>query len=379
MYPEAPSGGVNPATDGVDLALLLELGGLTRSHPLVDVVWALAFVVGGFIAAVLVHGGMRWLGQRARESRFRFDGVLVRVLSRPLAILVALFGILRGVQQVGGLSAWLSRWQGVEEALLVLAGTWVVAGLVKQLVEVYGEPRVASTETDFDDRLLGIVDLAATLVIWVVGILLALHTLGIVITPVLASMGVLGLAVALAVRTILSNFFGGLVVTADPTLQTGHRVEVDGWMGDVVDIGRYKTTIRTRENLLVSLPNDQLMRETVVNHNLPASRTRIEMSVSVAYGTDIETVEAILFEIAEGIDGVVEDPVPEANVVALGDHGIEIKVLAWQEGPRGRRETRDALYRQALERFAEEGIEIPYPHLDVALRDERADEDGSAA
>lgn len=327
-------------------------------------------IVAGSLLGVSIHRAMRMAGRAAKESRYRFDGVLVRVLSRPLAIVVVLAGMVLGLREIEATSALLARWPGVEAALLVVAATWIVAGLVRETVEVYGRPRVESTDTDFDDRLLGLVDLTASIIVWTVGFLLTLSVLGIEITPLLAGMGVAGLAVALALRTILGNFFGGLVVTADRTVQPGHRVRVGEWVGDVQAIGRYKTTIRTRENLLVSLPNDQLVRETVVNYNLPESRTRVQMDVMVAYGTDLERAERILEEVVEGVDGVVEDPPVEVNVVELGDSGVVIEVLAWQRRPRGRRATRDEVYRQALARFAEEGIEVPYPHLDVGFRDE---------
>lgn len=334
--------------------------------------WALALflVTAGVLAGLAIHHLMHVAGRLAEESRFRFDGVLVRVLSRPLAIVVVLVGLVLGLRQVEGLAAWLARWPGVETALLVIAATWIVAGLFREVVEVYGRPKVEATETDFDDRLLGMADLGATIVVWIVGFLVTLSVLGIEITPLLASMGVAGLAVALALRTILGNFFGGLVITADHTVHPGHRVRVGDWVGDVVDIGRYKTTLRTRENLLVSIPNDRLMSETVVNYNLPESRTRVEMAFGVAYGTDLEQASAILRDVVQGVDGIVEDPPPDVNVVGLGESAVTIEVLAWQTVPRGRRDTRDEVYREALDRFAEAGIEVPYPHVDVGFRNE---------
>lgn len=342
---------------------------LLEALPVGGWVLGLLLIAVGFVVAATIHRGLHLAGQAAARSRFRFDGVLIRVLSRPLAILVALTGLVLGLRQIGATAALLARWPGAESALLVVAVTWIAAGLVREIVEVYGQPKVQATDTDFDDRLLGLADLTATLVVWVVGLLLALSVLGIEITPLLAGMGVAGLAVALALRTILGNFFGGLIVTADRTVQPGDRVRVGEWVGDVQDIGRYKTTLRTRENLLVSLPNDQLMRETLVNYNLPGSRTRVDMEVAVAYGTDIERAEAILLEIVQDADGIVEDPPPEVNVNRLGESGVIIEVLGWQQRPRGRRSTRDEVYRKALSRFAEEGIEVPYPQLDVGFRD----------
>ncbi len=341
---------------------------MVETGTLLNVSLSLGIVVLGFVAALVVHHGMRVLGEMARRSRFRFDGVVVKVLSRPLAILVALTGIVAGLRQLEGAALWLDRWPGVEPALLVVAGTWVLAGLVREVVEVYGRPFVESTESDFDDRLLGIVDLAAILVIWIVGLLLALSVLGIQITPFLASLGVAGLAVALAVRTILSNFFGGLVLTADRTIQPGHRVRVTDWVGDVVDIGRYKTTIRTRDNLLVSLPNDVLMSETVVNYNLPNSLRRVEMHVGVAYGSDLEEASNIILSILDDVPSVTQDPEPEVNVVELADSAVVLEVLAWQDRPTGARRTRDRVFRESLKRFADAGIEVPFPQVDVWMR-----------
>lgn len=346
------------------------LQGLLDALPVAGWPLGLAVVAAGVVVAVAIHHVMQWAGRLAAGSRFRFDGVLVRVLSRPLAIVVVLVSVVLGLRQVEGTADWLARWPGVEAGLLVVAATWVVAGLVREVVEVYGRPKVQATETDFDDRLLGLADLAATLVVWTVGLLLTLSVLGIRITPLLASMGVAGLAVALALRTILGNFFGGLVVTADRTVQPGHRVRVGKWVGDVEAIGRYKTTLRTRDNLLVSIPNDELVSETVVNFNLPESRTRVEMEVGVAYGTDIDRAEAVLRDVVQDVDAVVEDPPPEVTVKELGESAVVLRVLAWQGRPGGRRSTRDEVYRAALERFGEEGIEVPYPQVDVGFRDD---------
>lgn len=359
-----------PPARGSVAPLQAGLGGLLEAAPVSGPALAAAVAALSVAAGLAVYRTTRFLGKVTAESRFRFDGVLVRVVSRPLALVVVLAGFVLALRQVPSVEAWLARWPTLEGALLVVAGTWIVAGLVRETVEVYGRPRVRSTETDFDDRLLGMADMAATLVVWVVGFLLTLTVLGIEITPLLASMGVAGLAVALALRTILGNFFGGLVITADRTVQPGHRVQVGDWVGDVEDIGRYKTTLRTRDNLLVSLPNDQLVSETVVNFNLPESRTRVPMEVGVAYGTDLERAESVLREVARGVEAVVDDPPPQVNVVELGDSAVVLQLVAWQMRPEGRRSTRDAVYRRALERFGEEGIEVPYPHLDVGFRDE---------
>jgi MscS family membrane protein len=253
-------------------------------------------------------------------------------------------------------------------AVVILVGAWVLGNFARKLIEVYLQPYAQSTETDFDERILYLLDLTLAYVIYALGIMAALHTVGVEITGLVASLGILGLAAALAAKTVLSNFFGGMILTVDRYIQPGHRVKIGDWIGDVEEITLYKTTLRTRDNLLVSIPNDVLMNQTTVNYNLPESLTRIELTIGVDYGADLDGATEILLDIASGLDTVSDRKSPEVNVVSLADSVVELEMLVWQNQPTGARHTRDAIYRAALERFEDAGIEIPYPHRDVTVR-----------
>lgn len=334
---------------------------------------SLAIVAAGGLSAYLLYYLFRWLGAKADQGRYRIDGLVLRVLGPPTSVLVMLFSVSYALYRLPAVRQQFSRWEGAQRAVLVITGTWVLASLVKNLVREYGLPLAHRTDTDIDERIVRILDLTAVYVIWVVGLIIALRELGIQVTAFLASAGIVGLAVALAAKTILSNVLAGLTLTADRNFRVGDRIEVGDYIGDVLEINLHKSVIRTLDNEIVLIPNDVLGKEVIVNHMLPEQKTRLETQIGIAYGADLERATSILQSIVQDIDRVRPEPEPEVNVAALGDNAVSLQVLVWIDGPRGKRAVRDQVYRRALARFEDAGIEIPFPQRVVQFPDEPAE------
>jgi MscS family membrane protein len=330
---------------------------------------SLAIVATGIFSGVLLYHLFHWMSRKADRGRFRIDGVLLRIIGPPLSVLVALFSVNYALYRVPQIRAQFGEWEGAQRAVFILTGTWILASLVKNLIREYGLPLAARTDTDLDERIVRLMDLTAVYVIWIAGLLVALRELGIQVTAFLASMGIVGLAVALAAKTVLSNVLAGVTLTADPNFRVGDRIEVGNYVGDVLSINLHKTVLRTRNNEIVMIPNDVLGREVIVNHMLPEQKTRIDLEIGVAYDADLSKATNILHDIIAERERVLPTPSPEVNVKTLGDNAVALQVLLWIDGPRGKRSVRDAVYRQALSRFAEAGIEIPFPQRVVQLRE----------
>lgn len=335
---------------------------------------SLGLVAGGITGAFLLYRFFRWLATLADRSRYQIDGLVLRIVGRPLSVLVGLASVNYALYRIPEVQALFDRGTGVQNAILILTGTWIVASLVKAIVREYGLPLAERTDTDVDERVVALLDLTAVYLIWTGGILIAFREVGIEVTAFIASLGIVGLAVALAARTVLSNVLAGVTLTADRHFRVGDRIEVGDHIGDVLEINLHKTVIRTRDNEIVLIPNDVLGKEVIINHMLPEQVTRIEMTIGVAYDSDVDQATAILHEILRSSDRIHSDPGPEVNVAALGDNAIVLQILAWIDRPRGKRTVRDAVYRKTLARFAEAGIEIPFPQrtLHVAPSSQRA-------
>lgn len=343
---------------------------------------SLGLVAAGFTGAFLLYRLFRWLATLADRSRFQIDGLVLRIIGRPISVLVALGSVNYALFRIPEVQAQFGAWSGAQNALLVITGTWILASLVKAIVREYGLPMAQRTDTDVDERVIRLLDLTAVYLIWTGGILIAFREIGIEITAFIASLGIVGLAVALAARTVLSNVLAGVTLTADRNFRVGDRIQVGDYIGDVLEINLHKTVIRTRDNEIVLIPNDVLGKEVIINHMLPEQTTRIEMTIGIAYDADLDQATAILQEILHDSDRIHDDPPPEVNVAALGDNAIVLQILVWIDRPRGKRSVRNAVYRKALARFAEAGITIPFPqrtlHLAPSAQNVSLLSDGSA-
>jgi MscS family membrane protein len=341
------------------------MNGVSTYH----IVVSLVIVAVGIIGSYLLYYLFQWVSRKADRGRYQIDGILLRIFGPPVSVLVALVSVNYALYRIPEVREQFSQWDGAQRALFILTGTWILASLVKNLIREYGLPFAERTDTDVDERIIRLLDLTAVYVIWVAGILISLRELGIQVTAFLASMGIAGLAVALAAKTVLSNVLAGVTLTADPNFRVGDRIEVGEHIGDVLSINLHKTVIRTRENEIVMIPNDVLGREVIVNHMLPEQRIRVELEIGVAYGTDLERASELLRAVIQESDRILSEPAPEVNVASLGDNAILLQVLVWINAPRGKRRVRDAVYRRALTRFAEANIEIPFPQRVVQLTD----------
>ncbi len=327
-----------------------------------DVLISLAILGSGICIAWLVFHGLRKVAKILQNSRFQLNDLVPRTLAAPAAVCISLLSLHYALFRIDEIRQAFDKWDGLREASIVLTATWIGASLIKNLLSNYILPYAQKTETDVDERIVRVLDLVAVYLIWTGGILISLRSVGIEITAFLASMGIIGLAVALAAKTVLSNVLAGVTLTADPNIELGNRVEVLGFRGDVERINIHKTVVRTRDNLLVSIPNDVLAKEVVVNWDLPNTRTRVELPIGVGYDTDLDHATDVIMEALQDVSHrFADDREPEVVLDAFGDDALILNILVWLDKPRRVYRVRDVVYRRVLERFREEEIDIPFP------------------
>lgn len=215
----------------------------------------------------------------------------------------------------------------------------------------------------------------------ILGLLVACQTIGLEITPILTALGVGGLAVALALQDTLSNLFAGIHILVSRHVRPGNFVRLDtGDEGHVIDIGWRNTTVRSLGNNLIIVPNSKLASAVVTNFSLPEKLLMARIDVGVAYGSDLERVEAVALEVA---NWVLAEPVrgdeakPFVRFTAFGDSAITLGIWIPVEAPGGQQLATHACIKALHARFQAEGIEIPYPIRTVRI--ERGDAPAEAA
>jgi len=339
-----------------------------------DILIAAGIILIGIIAAYIVAQVFKWLRKRADLTESRFDDILVLSIGKPIIagiLFLSFFLAMRYVAVPEGY-AWIVDGKYLN-AVYILLGAWVVSIFVENFIKLYGQWLSAKTESDLDDKIIDILEVTVRYIIWFVAILIVLSYLGIDITPLIAAGGVFGLAVALAGQDLISNFFGGAIILIDKPFSIGDRIKIDGYLGDVESVGPRSTRIKTLDYQLLTIPNSKIANSVVTNYAMPDVKLKVKIPVSVAYGSDVHRVKEILLEIsrdaATSTPYILTDPAPGVYFLEFGASSLDYMMVIWAKRFNMSWEIKDHINFEIERRFTEEGIEIPFPQMDVHMRE----------
>ncbi len=188
------------------------------------------------------------------------------------------------------------------------------------------------------------------------------------VTPLLASAGILGIILGIAAQDSLGNFFSGISLYLDKTYKLGDMINLEsGERGTVIDMSIRSTTILTRDNIAITVPNSELNSTQVINESSPVRRRRIRLDVGVAYGSNLQQVKEALIETAEEEKLILETPSPAVRFQEFGDSAIIAQLQAHIEHPALRGRAKHFLIEGIDERFREDQIKIPFPQREVTF------------
>jgi small-conductance mechanosensitive channel len=348
-------------------------GGMTDS----SILGAVIILAVSFLFAKLVNIFVaRVVLRLARKTKFQFDDAILKALHRPIWISIVLIGALAAI-------SWIKPdkpFDFILTALLktVLLTVWTIAlnVIIHRIAEDWiNHWRAAGRQGTEIIRLGGNV---ARVLVFVGAVFLLLSIWHINITPLLASAGIAGIAIALAAKETLSNFFGGISVFLDQPFRTGDYIILDsGERGEVVDIGLRSTRILTRDDVQISIPNSIIANTKVINESAPAPRFRVRAKIGVAYGSDVDQVEEVLLSVAQNNALVVSQPEPRVRFRSFGDSSLDFELLCWAQKPRDKGILIHELNKEIYKKLDQAGITIPFPQRDVHVYSQAAKIEGS--
>ncbi|RLG32108.1 hypothetical protein DRN98_05780 [Methanosarcinales archaeon] len=295
------------------------------------------------------------------NTKTKLDDLVIETIKKPIYLIILLVGTYFALSYIK--FPWLFQFEILLKIVAVIIGTWVLIILFKRLIKDYGHELTKKTETRVDDVVVPVVERIGGIVIAIIGILIILDILEIEITPMLAGMGIAGLAVALAAQETLSNMFSGVYLLVDHPVKIGERIILDsGELCEVKDIGLRSTKLyNVVEHTMIFIPNEVLAKSKIVNISAPDIRLKVRFPIGVAYGTDVRKVRKILFEIAEEAPDVLNDPEPIVVFRKFGDSSLNLLLILWIGDIKKKFDVIDYVNQRIDDRFKEEGIEIPFP------------------
>ena len=200
-----------------------------------------------------------------------------------------------------------------------------------------------------------------------VGFLLALWVIGFKFSSLTIVLGALGVGIGFGLQGVVNNFVSGLILLFEQPVRVGDTIEIGGKWSNIKKIGLRSTIVQTFEQADVIIPNADLISNQVTNWTLSNRTARLNISVGVAYGSDIHLVTETLLACARENSKVAKTPDPQALFLNFGDSSLDFELLAWISDAGDRLTAKSELHHEIDRRFRENGIVIPFPQRDVHL------------
>lgn len=329
-----------------------------------------------FLSDRVIRALLRWHLRTMTHEESAVDSrrVAVEALRKPLSLFIWVYGVYAALSPLfvhfdppfgeNAVHGVASKAAGIGGAIAII---WLLYRLVR-LVDVQLMSRPASVEAKVDDLLASIVGKTVRMAIVTIGGILVVQNLtGIDIAPLLASLGIGGLAVALAAKEPLLNIFGTFTVLFDKPFKVGDRIVVDNYDGFVESVGYRSTRIRTFDGNLISIPNQKVINSAVDN---VSQRPHIRWVTDITIAPDTAPLEAerafeILNEVFENHEGMNPDFPPRIHLTGFNQWGLNIQITAWYHPPEwwAYQGWVHASCMKILKRFHTEGIKLSFPGL----------------
>ena len=247
-------------------------------------------------------------------------------------------------------------------ALVIFLVGLYFAGLVSKMVK-----RLLSSRK-VDHELTLFITKVTHWTIIVLAIVIALQQVGFDVTTFLAGLGILGFTIGFALQDVSKNFIAGMLLLLQQPFEIGDVIEVADYIGTVQDVDLRATELRTFDGKYVLIPNTDVFTNPITNYSREPVR-RIDITVGIAYNSDLNRAKEIVLNVISGLSGVVEEPAPQVVYTTFNSSTIDFTLYFWVDTRKqGLMAAKDEAIVKINDAFLEQGIEIPYPTQTILMQ-----------
>jgi small-conductance mechanosensitive channel len=298
----------------------------------------------------------------ARKTKTKVDDLIVERTRYPSAFLIMVIGARVAAEslQSGSLINWTI--EKILSSIIIITIAHIIIIIFDILIDQWGRKIASRTKSNIDDDLLTLFHRMSKIILYLLGILYVLTIWGIEIAPLLASLGVAGIAVAFALQSTLGNIFGGVSLIVDKAFRIGDVVELgDGTLGTVDKVTLRSTRIKTWDNELVTIPNGKLADSRITNWHMPNRQVRISVTFGVEYGSDPEKVKKVVMGIIKKHKKTLKEPAPYILFKEMGEFSLDFIARFWIEDISDKIFVKDEITTQIYKELRRHKIGIPFP------------------
>jgi len=303
------------------------------------------------------------------KTKTNLDDLILKKTSKPITLLVLLIGLKIFLLEIPFSEATVLLINNIFITLLVISILYLIYNAFSVSFKRVWKRAARKAGTKPNE---GIIDLTSgtVKVVLILGTFLYLLSFwGIEVGPLLAGIGIGGIAIAFALQSSLANVFGGLSIILDKTIRVGDLISLeDGTTGNVLSIGLRSTKIENFDSEIVFVPNSKLADGKVQNIALPEPKVRVVVPFGVAYGSNIEKVKKIVLKEIKSVKNILDDPEPSVKFLEMADSSLNFKAFFFVNSFENRFAAIDEANTKAYNALNKAKIEIPFPQMDVHLK-----------
>ena len=307
-----------------------------------------------------------------KKTKTDIDDLIVAKTSRPISLILLLIGIRLAVIPHKIRADMLGIIEHVIISLIIAVVTYIAIVVFNIIISNWGSKFASKTESKIDDEIVNLLQKFARITISFIGLIFILDAWGVKVGPLLASLGIAGLAVAFALQNTLGNIFGGISLIIDKSITVDDFIKLDdSTQGFVTDIGLRSTKIKSTDGDLIILPNGKLADSKIYNYHKPLPTTRVTVEFGVKYGSDVEKVKKIVLNEIKSLKLALSEPEPKVVFDELGDFALRYKGFFWISSIEKKIDAREAALTGIYNALEKNKIGIPFPTRTVYLKSEK--------
>jgi len=330
-------------------------------------IYAVVILIIFFILSKLVVKILEKIFMRlASKTKTTVDDDIVRAIQHPVSLLIILAGLKLFFIELWSSYSFERYINFTLDSLIIIVVVVTLVKVINIIIEGWGLVWAKRTKSHLDDQLIKLLHQFATIVAYIFGFLWVLSVWGIQIGPLLAGLGIGGLAIAFALQPTLANIFGGVSLILDKAIKVGDMVKLDsGDSGRIHDIGLRSTRIRTWNNEILIVPNSKLVDSKVTNFNQPDKTIRVVIDFGVAYGSKIEKVQKVALDCLKKEKNILKDPAPFCWFMDMGDSALKFTMKFYVDDLVNKWSTHQSVIKKLYNSLNKAKITIPFPQREL--------------
>ncbi len=264
------------------------------------------------------------------------------------------------------------RLSSIVTSILIILGAYLFAYLFAFIIK-----REFKKNKTLNKAFIKTVTRFIKYIILIIGFFIAFQVLGINLSSLAFLAGVIGLGIGFGMQNIISNFISGIIILFEKPIKEGEYVDVSGYDGIVTDIRARSTTITTRDNISIIVPNSNFITSNVINwsHRDPKIRLHIPLGIEET-ASKLDLAKKVLLEIAEENPEVLKKPEPSVWFVNIGASSFNLELIVWISSPIRRHFIISDINFEIAKKFEEYDIDLTYPWTNILFKNGLSIENG---